>query len=133
MGDFVHHVLLPFLAGMQRARTAVNSIGYIRPPGRRNVCDTAPLLPDSGVITCARQDDEKAVKAFGVEYGVQVCQDVMAAGAPGVHFYTLNLEKVSVGLVWVRHTLTLEKTLAWLDPRGVYTALPEMRVSSVLY
>lgn len=45
------------------------------------------------------KDDEKAVKAFGVEYGVQVCQDVMAAGAPGVHFYTLNLEKVTVGIL----------------------------------
>lgn len=40
------------------------------------------------------QEDEKAVKAFGVEHGEETCRALLAAGAPGLHFYTLNLEKV---------------------------------------
>ena len=40
------------------------------------------------------QEDEKAVKAFGVEHGAEMCRALLAAGAPGLHFYTLNLEKV---------------------------------------
>lgn len=40
------------------------------------------------------QGDEKAVKAFGVEHGAEMCKELLAAGAPGLHFYTLNLEKV---------------------------------------
>eukprot|EP00903_Cladosiphon_okamuranus_P011186 g10555.t1 len=45
------------------------------------------------------QGDEKAVKAFGVEHGAEMCKALLAAGAPGLHFYTLNLEKVTVGIL----------------------------------
>lgn len=45
------------------------------------------------------KDDEKAVKAFGVEFGVETCETLIAAGAPGLHFYTLNLEKVTIGIL----------------------------------
>lgn len=34
------------------------------------------------------------MKAFGVEHGTETCKALLAAGAPGLHFYTLNLEKV---------------------------------------
>ncbi|CBN79552.1 conserved unknown protein [Ectocarpus siliculosus] len=45
------------------------------------------------------KEDEKAVKAFGVDYGEKMCNALLAAGAPGLHFYTLNLEKVTVGIL----------------------------------
>lgn len=53
-------------------------------------------LPPLLVSRCMRfvQEDEKAVKAFGVEHGTETCKALLAAGAPGLHFYTLNLEKV---------------------------------------
>jgi methylenetetrahydrofolate reductase (NADPH) len=44
------------------------------------------------------KDDAAAVKAFGVEYGAQVCQSLMDFGVEGLHFYTLNLEKVVYGI-----------------------------------
>lgn len=50
--------------------------------------------PAVGGKTPDPQDDEKAVKAFGVDYGEKMCTALLAAGAPGLHFYTLNLEKV---------------------------------------
>lgn len=40
------------------------------------------------------QGDEKGLKAFGMEFGAQMCRELLEAGTPGLHFYTLNLEKV---------------------------------------
>jgi len=45
------------------------------------------------------KDDDVALKAFGVEYGVQVCKDLLNGGSKGLHFYTLNLEKVVYGIM----------------------------------
>mmetsp|Transcript_30952 Transcript_30952/g.74763 ORF Transcript_30952/g.74763 Transcript_30952/m.74763 type:complete len:406 (+) Transcript_30952:120-1337(+) len=45
------------------------------------------------------KDDADAVKAFGVEYGIQMCQELMAIGVDVLHFYTLNLEKVTFGIL----------------------------------
>jgi methylenetetrahydrofolate reductase (NADPH) len=38
----------------------------------------------------AREDDAEAVLDFGVAYATLQCSELLAAGAPGVHFYTLN-------------------------------------------
>jgi len=44
------------------------------------------------------KDDAAAVKAFGVEFGAEVCQSLMDFGTEVLHFYTLNLEKVVYGI-----------------------------------
>jgi methylenetetrahydrofolate reductase (NADPH) len=38
----------------------------------------------------ARKDDEEAVAEFGVAYATMQTADLLAHGAPGAHFYTLN-------------------------------------------
>jgi methylenetetrahydrofolate reductase (NADPH) len=45
------------------------------------------------------KDDASAVKEFGIEYGTEVCKDLIDSGLIEVlHFYTLNLEKVVYGV-----------------------------------
>ncbi len=38
----------------------------------------------------AIQDDERAIRDFGVEVCTRLCEDLIAQGVPGFHFYTLN-------------------------------------------
>lgn len=45
------------------------------------------------------KDDPDAVKAFGVEFGIQMCQDLIEIGVDVLHFYTLNLEKITYGIL----------------------------------
>ena len=35
---------------------------------------------------------------YGVEFGAEMCRRLLEIGAPGLHFYTLNLELVTLGI-----------------------------------
>jgi methylenetetrahydrofolate reductase (NADPH) len=39
------------------------------------------------------KDSETAVKEYGIDLAVQMCKELMEGGCPGLHLYTLNLEK----------------------------------------
>lgn len=45
------------------------------------------------------KDDPDAVKAFGIEFGIQMCRDLIEIGVDVLHFYTLNLEKITYGIL----------------------------------
>jgi methylenetetrahydrofolate reductase (NADPH) len=47
----------------------------------------------------ARADDAEAVLDFGVAYATLQCNELLAAGAPGVHFYTLNRSPATRAIV----------------------------------
>ncbi|MHC1768282.1 MAG: methylenetetrahydrofolate reductase [NAD(P)H] [Verrucomicrobiia bacterium] len=44
-------------------------------------------------------DDEAAVAEFGVEYATRQCESLLAEGAPGIHFYTLNRPEATVRIM----------------------------------
>ena len=46
-------------------------------------------------------DDTEAVQAFGQDVVTQLCEKLLAGGAPGLHFYTLN-QSAPVLAIWKR-------------------------------
>jgi methylenetetrahydrofolate reductase (NADPH) len=46
-------------------------------------------------------DDNEAVQAFGLDVVTHLCEKLLAGGAPGMHFYTLNQSGPSLE-IWKR-------------------------------
>jgi len=40
-------------------------------------------------------DDAASIRAFGLDVVTQLCERLLAGGAPGLHFYTLNQAPLS--------------------------------------
>ena len=59
--------------------------GFCKTAVPQHIADTLEAIKGS----------EEAVKAYGISMGTFMCQRLLSAGAPGVHMYTLNLEKAA--------------------------------------
>lgn len=44
-------------------------------------------------------DDLESIRAFGEEFVTQLCERLLQAGAPGLHFYTLNRAEASIAIM----------------------------------
>ena len=49
-------------------------------------------------------DDSESIQAFGLDVVTDLCERLLQAGAPGLHFYTLNSAKLTA-LIWQRLNL----------------------------
>jgi len=68
------------------------------------------------------QNDDAAVKAYGIELGVQMGRELLEGGAPSVHVYTLNLETTAMAIVQKLGLIDNSKTnknYAWRRSQGV--------------
>lgn len=45
------------------------------------------------------EDDPEAVADLGIAYGAEQCAELLAAGAPGIHFYTLNESRTVMAIM----------------------------------
>jgi len=65
------------------------------------------------------KNDDAAVRAFGIDLCVKMCRELRDAGAPGFHFYTLNLEdsvKAIVGELGLIDNASSRRALPWRQP-----------------
>jgi methylenetetrahydrofolate reductase (NADPH) len=46
-------------------------------------------------------DDKASIRAFGLDVVTHLCDTLLSAGAPGLHFYTMNSAGL-VSVVWDR-------------------------------
>ena len=44
-------------------------------------------------------EDDDAVAEYGIDYASQQCRELLAGGAPGIHFYCLNKARSTVQVV----------------------------------
>jgi methylenetetrahydrofolate reductase (NADPH) len=85
-----------FLRGVRAAGISVPVIPGIMPITRvgqieRMAKMSGATIPDGLQRELdARGEDEEAVRDLGVAYATLQCAELLAAGAPGIHFYTLN-------------------------------------------
>ena len=45
------------------------------------------------------EDDKESLVNFGIEFATDQCRELLKAGVPGLHFYTMDLSKSTVGIV----------------------------------
>lgn len=67
-------------------------LAIVSAPGIRKfsqVCG-AKIPPALGAKLDAVGDDDMAAAEFGIEYATKQCEELLRAGVPGLHFYTLN-------------------------------------------
>lgn len=55
----------------------------------------ASLLTDLDAV----KDDAEKVRQVGIDFGAKLCQSLVDGGAYSLHFYTLNLSKVTTGIL----------------------------------
>ncbi|SDB80141.1 5,10-methylenetetrahydrofolate reductase (NAD(P)) [Raineyella antarctica] len=79
---------LPIIPGIQ----PVTNVGQIQ---RFAELSGAPL-PDAVVARLTGvADDPEAVRRVGVDIGVELSRELLAGGAPGLHYYTLNRSRAT--------------------------------------
>jgi len=49
-----------------------------------------PIPPQIAEAFAKVENDPHDVRELGVEIATSLCQELLAAGAPGLHFYTMN-------------------------------------------
>ncbi len=78
-----HGVKVPLVPGIIPILSASQIKRFTALCGARIPASVAAKLEQLG-------DDDAAVMEFGIDFATKQCGDLLRAGAPGIHFYTLN-------------------------------------------
>jgi methylenetetrahydrofolate reductase (NADPH) len=82
-------VRVPIVPGMISILNATQIIKFTQLCG-------AKIPPPLRAKLDALGNDEEAAIEFGIEYATQQCEELLRAGVPGLHFYTLNKSRSTV-------------------------------------
>merc|ERR1711957_932441 len=83
--------------------------------GLKRMTDMCKSRVPEGVMKAAEDAgaiSDDAFKAWGVKYMADVSRQCLAGGAPGLHFYTLNLENATLGMLQNLNLITAEQAAA---------------------
>ena len=78
-----HGVKVPLVPGIIPILSASQIKRFTALCGARIPASVAAKLEELG-------DDDASVTEFGIDFATKQCEDLLRAGAPGIHFYTLN-------------------------------------------
>jgi len=87
-----HGVKVPLVPGIIPILSAAQIKRFTAMCGARIPAPLAARLDELG-------DQVAAVAEFGIEYATRQCEDLLRAGAPGIHFYTLNKSHSTVRIL----------------------------------
>jgi methylenetetrahydrofolate reductase (NADPH) len=79
----IHVPIIPGIMPIQLYKVFSRTTSYLK---------TRVPEPVLGRLEPIKHDDA-LVRAYGIELGAAMCADLLRGGAPGVHFFTLNLER----------------------------------------
>jgi len=82
-------VRVPLIPGIIPILSATQITKFTQLSGAKIPADLRRSLDELGT------DDEAALE-FGIEYATRQCRELLAAGVPGLHFYTLNKARSTV-------------------------------------
>jgi len=82
-------VSVPIVPGVIAILNATQIIKFTRLCG-------AKIPPPLRTKLDALENDEAAAIEFGIEYATRQCEELLRAGVPGLHFYTLNKSRSTV-------------------------------------
>eukprot|EP00437_Effrenium_voratum_P032418 CAMPEP_0181476124 /NCGR_PEP_ID=MMETSP1110-20121109/41548_1 /TAXON_ID=174948 /ORGANISM="Symbiodinium sp., Strain CCMP421" /LENGTH=811 /DNA_ID=CAMNT_0023601403 /DNA_START=55 /DNA_END=2490 /DNA_ORIENTATION=- len=87
-----YDIKVPIVPGIM----CLNNLG-----GLKRMTELCKTRVPEGLLERAEQANtsDEAFKEFGIKEGAAMCKALLDGGAPGLHFYTLNLEKVVVGIL----------------------------------
>lgn len=63
------------------------------------MCGATITEPIEKGIAAIAEDDKEALNDFGVDFAAQQCTELIQAGVPGLHIYTMDRSKSTIGLV----------------------------------
>jgi methylenetetrahydrofolate reductase (NADPH) len=85
-------VRVPIVPGMISILNAAQTLRFTQLCG-------AKIPPALRAKLDALGNDEAAATEFGIEYATRQCEELLRAGVPGLHFYTLNKSRSTVQIL----------------------------------